>query len=42
MTASGRNWKQSGVHPSWAAKQIKKTQQPAIVESKGKKIVFED
>jgi hypothetical protein len=42
LTVSGRNWKQSGVHPSWAAKQINKSQQPAIVESKGKKTVFED
>lgn len=35
----GKEWKESGVHPSWAAKQLSK---PQIVEGKGKKITFDD
>ena len=41
---SGKDWKQTGVHPSWAAKQLQKEQSTKMISLKpqGKKIVFED
>lgn len=38
FAVDGKEWKESGVHPSWAAKQLSK---PQIVQGQGKKITFD-
>lgn len=38
---SGKDWKETGVHPSWAAKQLTKNNNTKIVIGAGTKIVFD-
>jgi hypothetical protein len=41
LAVQGKNWKEAGVHPSWAAKQMKTSEaKAAVVPFQGKKIVF--
>lgn len=43
MVAEGKEWKSTGVHPSWAAKQLQKNQSISIAAApQGKKIVFDE
>jgi hypothetical protein len=39
----GKEWKEKGLHPSWAAKQMNKQKHAeTIVAFQGKKITFDD
>jgi hypothetical protein len=38
---SGKDWKETGVHPSWAAKQLSKNNNTKIVIGTGTKVVFD-
>eukprot|EP01031_Cornospumella_fuschlensis_P031153 gene31153-37650_t len=45
LAAAGRHWQEAGIHPSWAAKQLKQQQAisiPPAGMTASKKIVFED
>ncbi|RYH03678.1 hypothetical protein EON65_47255 [archaeon] len=45
LAAAGRHWQEAGIHPSWAAKQLKQQQAisiPPVGVTVSKKIVFDD
>lgn len=45
LAAGGRHWQEAGIHPSWAAKQLKQQQAisiPPVGTTVSKKIVFDD